>query len=67
MDETQAACPNCGHDLVSHRTDRQSVGEQEVVLRWTICPQCSHVGLGHWFVVDPVTLGKGTQPSSQQE
>jgi C4-type Zn-finger protein len=41
-------CPNCGRRLVSYRTDRQSVRERDVILRWAICVHCRHVALETW-------------------
>jgi hypothetical protein len=41
-------CPNCGHPLVDYRTDRQPVGAREVVLQWSMCGSCRHVGLKQW-------------------
>ena len=46
-------CPNCGHRLVNHRTDRRTVGEREVVMQWSACPRCRHVALEKWYWVDP--------------
>lgn len=43
-------CPNCGGQLVDYRTDRQSTGGREVLLNWTICTSCRHVGLRTWMI-----------------
>jgi C4-type Zn-finger protein len=45
-----AICPNCGGELVDYRTDRQSTGGREVILSWTMCSRCRHVGLKKWMV-----------------
>jgi hypothetical protein len=45
-----AVCPNCGDRLVDYRTDRQLTGGREVILNWTICCGCRHVGLKSWMV-----------------
>lgn len=45
-----AVCPNCGDQLVDYRTDRQSTGGREVVLSWSICSRCRHVGLKKWML-----------------
>jgi len=45
-------CPNCGHQLVSHRTDRQAMGNRDVVMQWNICTRCRHVALGQWSFED---------------
>jgi hypothetical protein len=45
-----AVCPNCGDELVDYRTDRQSTGGREVILSWTMCSGCRHVGLKKWMV-----------------
>ena len=48
-----ARCPNCADRLVDYRTDRQSAGGREVILSWTICTGCRHVGLKKWMVAHP--------------
>lgn len=48
-----AVCPNCGDQVVDYRTDRQTTSGREVILSWTICIACSHVGLKKWMVVHP--------------
>ena len=48
----ELVCPNCGNRLVSHRTDRQTVGQREVVLQWNICQRCRHVALREWSFED---------------
>lgn len=48
-----ATCPNCGDDLLDYRTDRQSTGGREVILSWTMCTGCRHVGLKKWMVAHP--------------
>lgn len=49
-------CPNCGCTLVNYRTDRQSAGRREVLLRWNICTRCHHVSLQHWAFTDPIPV-----------
>jgi endogenous inhibitor of DNA gyrase (YacG/DUF329 family) len=44
----QESCPNCGHRLVNYRVDRQHAGGRDVILRWSICEHCRHVGLREW-------------------
>jgi hypothetical protein len=52
-------CPNCGNNLTSYKTDRQSAGEREVVLQWAMCERCSHVALRDWsFSTPEPTVGR---------
>lgn len=53
MSEIGTACPNCGHQLVAYRTDRQSTARHDVVLHWACCPECRHFSLRRWKVKDP--------------
>lgn len=46
MEEMQ--CPNCGHGLKGHKTERQSAGDRDVILQWVMCENCSHVALRNW-------------------
>src|SRR6516164_2145443 len=48
----EVVCPNCGHHLAGLRAERQMAGRREVLLRWTICERCRHVGLHSWSFVD---------------
>lgn len=41
-------CPNCGHQLVPYRRQRQPAGVREVILEWMICRDCRHVALSRW-------------------
>lgn len=45
-------CPNCTERMVPFRSDRQRVGRRGIVLRWSICQRCRHVGLTHWQYED---------------
>lgn len=45
-------CPNCGHQLVGYRTERQSGGRRDFLLEWSICTNCQHVALQQWSAAD---------------
>lgn len=54
------ACPDCGHDLVTFRTERQQTRHRLVELQWSICLRCRHVALKNWSVLaELTTAGSG--------
>jgi hypothetical protein len=54
MGTGQSRCPNCGGELATYRTIRQTAGRREATLYWSICLECRHVALQKWELVDKI-------------
>ena len=74
MNVARVVCPNCGHRLVTLRTDRQWAGSRQVELHWCTCRECGHVQLQRWSfvesdsdsIVDEVTLTQEARVGARQ-
>lgn len=48
----ETSCPNCGGRLANYRTQRQTAGQRQAILRWSICVRCQHVALQDWSMTE---------------